>query len=128
MERSILLASWQSGDLERLPELLAEHATFSSPVTDYRGRREAAHILRLIADVLEDVENTGEWSSEDETVCAFAARVNGDHVEGMLREQRDERGRLVHVTLFLRPYRALRTAIQGMREQLATNPLPGSPA
>jgi hypothetical protein len=39
MERSIVLASWRSGDLEPLPELLAEHATFSSPVTTIAAGR-----------------------------------------------------------------------------------------
>jgi hypothetical protein len=85
-------------------------------------------MLRLIAAVLEDVESTRESSNRDETLCAFAARVNGERVDGILREQRDEPGRLVHVTLFLRPYRALGRAIDTMRERLAANPLPGSPA
>ena len=83
-------------------------------------------MLGLIARVLEDVEMTGEWDAEGETVCAFAARMHGEHLQGMLRERRDEAGRLVHVTLFLRPYRTLGRAIARMRELLAESPLPNS--
>ncbi len=36
-------------------------------------------MLGLIARVLEDVEMTGEWDAEGETVCAFAARMHGEH-------------------------------------------------
>jgi hypothetical protein len=126
MEGSVILPFWRSGDIDSLPDVLAERATFSSPVADYHGRANAAHVLGLIARVLEDVEKTGEWDAERETVCAFAARVHGDQLQGMLRERRDETGRLVHVTLFLRPYRTLGRAIERMRELLAESPLPRS--
>ena len=57
------------------------------------------------------------------TVSAFTARCQGNEMQGMLREQRDGSGALVHVTLFLRPYRALRAAIAQMGELLARNPV-----
>ena len=38
MEASLLLPLWRSGGAESLPHLLAEDATFSSPVTEYHGR------------------------------------------------------------------------------------------
>jgi hypothetical protein len=41
MQASVLLPLWRSGDIESLPHLLAEDATFSSPVTDYPGRASA---------------------------------------------------------------------------------------
>jgi hypothetical protein len=51
MEASVLLPLWRSGDVESLPDVLAEHATFSSPVTDHNGQAKAAHMLGLIARV-----------------------------------------------------------------------------
>jgi hypothetical protein len=51
---------WRSGDVESLPDVLAERATFSSPVADYNGKRKAAHILGLIARVLDDVDLRGD--------------------------------------------------------------------
>jgi hypothetical protein len=126
MEESLILRSWRSGETDSLPDALAEHATFSSPVTDYHGRKDAAHMFGPIALVLEDVEKTAEWHNGRETVRAFTARVDDDDLQGVLRERRDETGRLVHVTLFLRPYRSLGKAIERMRELLADSPLPSS--
>jgi hypothetical protein len=51
-------------------------------MADYHGRADAAHALGLISRVLEDIEETGEWISERETVSAFAAQANGEHCRG----------------------------------------------
>src|ERR1017187_4831807 len=67
MEASVLLPPWRSGDVESLPDVLAEHATFSSPVADHNGQAKTAHMLGLIARVLEDVEKTAQWNAERET-------------------------------------------------------------
>jgi len=48
MEASVLLPLWRSGDVESLPDVLAEHVTFSSPVTDHNGQAKAAHMLGLL--------------------------------------------------------------------------------
>jgi hypothetical protein len=126
MEESMVLRIWRSGDINSLSDVLARRATFSSPVADYHGRANAAHMLGLIARVLDDVAQSGEWGAERDTVRAFTARVDDDHLQGMLHERRDETGRLVHVTLFLRPYRTLGKAIERMRALLADSPLPAT--
>ncbi len=82
MQGSVILPLWQSGDIDALPGVLAERMTFSSPVADYHGRAHAAHVLGVIAHVLEDVEQTEEWDAERETVCAFAAKVHREHLGG----------------------------------------------
>jgi hypothetical protein len=128
MTASSILPAWQSGDTGALPALLAEQATFSSPVADYRGRADAAHMLTLIAGVIENLQPTRSWQADGETVSAFIGRAVGRDLEGMLREQRDETGRLVQVTLFLRPYRALGVAIERMAELMAESPLPSRPS
>lgn len=119
----MIFQAWQSGDTGALKGLLAENATFSSPVTDYVGSQNASHVLGLIAQVLEDVRPGPEWNTGDETVSAFTARCQGAEMQGMLREQRDASGALVHVTLFPRPYRTLRAAIARMGELLDRNPV-----
>ncbi|TQM13644.1 nuclear transport factor 2 family protein [Pseudonocardia kunmingensis] len=119
-----VLDVWRSGRTDRLAGLVADDVVFSSPAADYRGRDAACHVLGLVARVLEQVERTAEWGSGDETVAAFTARVADGQLHGMLRERRDHAGALLHVTLFLRPYRTLRVAIGRMRELLEDEPLP----
>jgi hypothetical protein len=125
---SSILPAWQSGDTSSVSSLLAEKVIFSSPVADYRGRRDAAHMLELIGRVLEDIKRIEVWGGDRQRVCAFTARHAGDWLQGMLREEHDETGRLVHVTLFLRPYRTLGAAIGRMRELLVDFPLPSRAA
>ena len=119
----MILQAWRSGNTGALPGLLAKNATFSSPVADYAGRENASHVLGLIAQVLEDVRPGPEWNAGKGTVSAFTARFQGEEMQGMLREQRDASNALVHVTLFLRPYRTLRAAIARMGELLASSPV-----
>lgn len=119
---SSVLSAWRSGD--SLSDALADDVTFSSPVADYHGRPNASHILGLIAEVLEEVDQTAAWGDDRESVYAFTARVADHELQGIVREERAETGKLTHVTLFLRPYAVLRTAIGRMREALERSPLP----
>jgi hypothetical protein len=124
MDESLILPRWRTRDTGELADLLAADATFSSPVADYHGRENAAHLLSLIATVLDDVALVRGWGDERETVSAFTARVDDGELQGILREERGPAGTLVQVTLFLRPYPVLRAAIATMRERLADSPLP----
>ncbi|WP_345462515.1 hypothetical protein [Actinoallomurus oryzae] len=124
MNDSSVLSAWRSGDGDSLYDVLAEDVTFSSPVADYHGRPNASHLLGLIAELLEEVDQTGAYGDERDGVYAFTARVEDRRVQGIVREERAETGELTHVTLFLRPYAALRTAIGRMREALERSPLP----
>jgi hypothetical protein len=124
MDGSLILPVWQRRSTGALADLLAEDVTFSSPVTDYHGRENAAHMLSLIATVLDDVAPVRGWSDERESLSAFTARVDDGELQGMLREERGPAGTLVRVTLFLRPYPVLRAAIATMRQRLADAPLP----
>jgi hypothetical protein len=124
MEDSVILPVWQVGGIGMLADALADDVTFSSPAADYRGRENVAHMLELIATVLDDIAPVRGWGDTGERVSAFTARVQGEQVQGMLREERGPAGELVRVTLFLRPYRVLRMAIAQMGERLAVAPLP----
>jgi hypothetical protein len=124
MDSSVILPMWRTGGAAAQTDLLAEDATFSSPVADYHGRENAAHMIRLIATVLEDVAPVRRWGDERESLSAFTARVDGGELQGILREERGPGGKLVRVTLFLRPYPVLRAAIAKMQQRLADSPLP----
>jgi hypothetical protein len=124
MDGSVILPVWQGRGTGALTDLLAEDATFSSPVADYHGRENAAHMLGLIATVLDDVALVREWGDERESLSAFTARVDDGELQGIVREERGPAGALVRVTLFLRPQAVLRAAIATMRLRLADSPLP----
>ncbi|MFE3103416.1 nuclear transport factor 2 family protein [Nocardia tengchongensis] len=124
MIESRILQVWQSKDATQLPALLAEEATFSSPVADYHGRARAAHLLATIATVLDSVHQTRQWTDGQQGMFAFTARFADHDLEGVLREELSETGSLTHVTLFLRPYRALRAAIAEMARRLEDSPPP----
>lgn len=113
-------------DGDALADLLAEDVIFSSPVADYHGRPDVVHLLGLIARVLQEPVATGTAWDDFSRFTTLTARVEGHAVEGVLRERHDETGRLVHATLFLRPFRSLQTAIAAMGGLLAAAPLPST--
>lgn len=121
---SSIVAAWQSGDFDSLAADLTDTVTFSSPVADYHGREKVTHLLRLIAQTLEEIDPTRTWDDGRESVYAFTARVDGHQLEGMVREERTATGELVRATLFLRPYAVLRTAMKRMQGLLEQSPLP----
>ncbi|MBB5915685.1 hypothetical protein BJY24_004597 [Nocardia transvalensis] len=124
MTDSLILRAWQSKDSTQLPALLDEEAIFSSPVADYHGRTRAAHLLATIATVLDSVHQTRQWTDGREGIFAFTARFDDRELQGMLWEELSDSGSLTHVTLFLRPYRALRAAIAEMARRLEDSPPP----
>ncbi|MFB8003515.1 hypothetical protein [Nocardia sp. NPDC056000] len=124
MTDSLVLRVWQSKDATPLPSLLAEEAIFSSPVADYHGRARAAHLLGTIATVLDSVQQTRQWTDGQQGMFAFTARFADHELQGVLREELSDTGSLTHVTLFLRPYRALRAAIAEMARRLEDSPPP----
>ncbi|WP_280398976.1 nuclear transport factor 2 family protein [Nocardia carnea] len=128
MADSPVLTTWRTGDTDSLAEILAPDAVFSSPVADYRGRPAVLHMLGLISQVLHEPGAVRRWSRDHDTVYRFRAHVAGAEVQGMLHEERDEAGRLVHITLFLRPYSSLREAIRAMARLLEQSPLDEPPA
>jgi hypothetical protein len=110
MDDSLILPVWRTGATGALTDLLAEDVTFSSPVADYHGRENAAHMLGLIATVLEDIDQGRGWGDGREWLSAFTARVDDAELQGILREERNPAGQLMQVTLFLRPQPVLRAA------------------
>lgn len=108
-----------------LEELLTESVRFHSPVADYEGRADVAHLLSLIAGVLSDVRPTRELTDEAGTTTFITGHVQDHAFDGVLDERLDEQGRVADATLMLRPLVVLRVAIDAMRSGLEVDPLPG---
>jgi hypothetical protein len=109
-----------------LSERLAEDVRFHGPVADYEGRADVAHLFTTIAGVMEEVEPVRELGLGSECATFVAGRVRGRTIEGVVDEHHDDEGRVVQVTLMLRPLAALEGAVAAMRSALAASPLPSS--
>jgi hypothetical protein len=122
--QSKLLALLQPDDQSRPQPPLSEEIIFQSPVKDYRGPADVAHILSTIGDVLDQIDVQRELTADREIVTIIIARHRGQQMNGMLHEIHDANGRVERVTLLLRPLSTLRQAIAGMVAALEQSPLP----
>jgi hypothetical protein len=121
---SLLLPLLRSPNRGVLDGVLAESVRFHSPVADYDGRADVAHLLSLIASVVSDLRATRELTHGYATTTFITGRVQSHALDGVLDERLDEHGRLVEATLLLRPLGALRVAIEAMRAGFEEDPLP----
>jgi hypothetical protein len=109
-------AGIEAGDMDAAIALLDDEVVFHSPVVyaDYIGRDAVAPILHGVAMVFEDFRYLAEFSSEDGHVLHFAARV-GDRALDGIDMLRIEAGKVVELTVMVRPY----SALTQLRERMA---------
>ncbi len=105
---------------------LSEDVIFHSPVRDYGGRADVAHILMTIGDVLDEIEARGELVADGQVVTFITAAHAARRMSGVLHETHDALGRVEDATLLLRPLSALLDAITAMRTALERSPLPST--
>ena len=110
-----LLSAIREGDREALAEMVADDVVFHSPATTYRGRDQVVDVLALTGSVLEDATATREV----ETVTFVKGRSEGDELDGVLVEIKDDDGRIAEITLLLRPLAAVQKAVVRMARALA---------
>ena len=110
----------------QLHDALSQNVVFHSPVRDYRGRADVAHILMTIGGVLDEIEARRELVAERQVITIITA-VHGDHrMSGILDETHDAVGQVERATLLLRPLSTLLEAITAMRAALERSPLPST--
>jgi hypothetical protein len=122
--QSKLIPLLQAGRETGFHDVLSDQVEFHSPVTDYRGPADVAHLLATIRGLLDGIEVQRELSIERETITVMTASRDGRRIDGMLDEIYDERGLVKSATLMLRPLAALREAIADMADALEHSPLP----
>lgn len=125
--QSKLLPLAQRGTENRLHNALREDVVFHSPVRDYHGRADVAHILMTIGRVLDKFESQRELVAERRVVTIISATYAHHRMSGVLHETYDARGRVEQATLLLRPLSTLLDAITAMRAALEQSPLPSTP-
>jgi hypothetical protein len=104
--------------------LLAPDVTFHSPVADYAGAQDVAHLLAAIGRCVTDIEVGRQYVDGTHRVTVFSGHVSEHAVDAVLIQQTDVDGRVREATLMLRPLAGLRRAVGLMREALALDPLP----
>jgi len=124
--QSKLLLLVQPNPETGLHAALGEDVVFHSPVRDYRGRADVAHILMTIGRVLDKIEAEREFVAERHLVTIINASYRDRRMTGVLAETSDASGRLECATLLLRPLSALLEAITAMRAALEQSPLPSA--
>ncbi|WP_219414289.1 nuclear transport factor 2 family protein [Pseudonocardia nigra] len=120
---SDVLAADSPAAVERL---LSADVVFHSPVADYTGRADVAHLLATIARCVHDVREGHGFLDGGRSATEFTGRVGDQAVDGVLIQRIDADGLLAEATLLLRPLAALRTAVGLMRDALAAAPLPSA--
>jgi len=108
----------------RLPDALTNQVVFQSPVRDYHGRENVAHILMTIGVVLDEIEVESQLAVDCQLVTVIRVVHADKRMSGVLIEIHDALGRVEHATLLLRPLSALLNAIGAMRAALERSPLP----
>jgi hypothetical protein len=96
-------------DLDVLAPLIADELTFSSPALfrPKRGKTEASPLLRDVLATLRDYRVMRTWVDGREVLLEFEASAGGRALQGIDRISLDERGRMTHLTVYVRPYRGL---------------------
>lgn len=112
----------ESGDLERLGELLADDVVFHSPVLHrpVEGRDTAVLYLTGAHSVLvnEHWRYDREIVDGDEVVLEFVTEVDGRHVNGVDMIRFDGAGRISDFKVMIRPRTALELVHAKMAELL----------
>ena len=112
--QSKLLALLQPDDQSRAGEALSDEVVFHSPVRDYHGRADVAHLVSTIAGVVNEIIAEREFAADREIVTIITASHGGRLMDGVLYETHDTAGRIERATLLLRPLSTLRQAIAEM--------------
>ncbi|HTN32691.1 MAG TPA: nuclear transport factor 2 family protein [Marinobacter sp.] len=120
------LQRWHSmlltGDLTKLPELLAPSAVFRSPMahTPYPGAPVVSMILNTVSKVFEDFKYHRELASADglSVVLEFSARVGDKQLKGIDMIQFDETGKIIDFEVMIRPASGLQALGTEMGKRL----------
>jgi SnoaL-like domain len=101
--------------------LLADDVVFRSPAVfkPYEGVQTVGTILRTVAEVFEDFRYTDELDNADTHALVFEARVGDKQLQGLDLIRLGEDGRIVELTVMVRPASGLIALAERMGPALA---------
>ena len=104
-------AAVEAGDHAAVVATLSEDVVLESPVsfTPFRGREQVAALLAVVMEVFEDFRYTDELHGPGGAVhgLVFRTRIGDREAEGIDIVRHDDRGRVEHLTVMVRPASAL---------------------
>ena len=115
----------EAKDLDLLRETLDEDVVLHSPILfkGFEGREMAMLVLSNVIEVFEDFRYLDEVHGEDTVVLRFAAKVDDKYeIEGIDYLTLDSAGRVIDLTVFLRPLSAVHAFNELMVARLGAAP------
>lgn len=114
--------AFEARDLGRLTELLADDASFHSPVISdpgFEGRESVAKLLEIALDVLTDVEYTHELGDENAHLLVSNARVLGKPIKTTTLLEFAEDGKIREIWVMARPLVGVAAIAEAVGSRLA---------
>jgi hypothetical protein len=113
-------AAVESGEIEAVPELLAEDIVFHSPVTfhPFIGREAVSRLLGIVFETFEDFQYTDALEMDGGHALIFRTSVGGREIEGIDLFRLDQDGLIADFTVMLRPLSGLMPFAQVMAEKV----------
>ena len=118
-------AAVEAGNVDQVPELFHEHATFRIPVLfrPYEGRDQLLKVLRAAEQVLGTsggfrYVHQLEDPHDRVGILEFATEVDGKQVEGIDKLTFDEDGLITELKVMIRPASALQLVGAKMAQEL----------
>ncbi len=113
----------ETKDVELMTETLREDVVLHSPILfrGFEGRDVVGQVLTHVAATLEDLTYVDELVGEDSVCLRFKAKVGELELEGIDYLQLDADGKVVDLTVFMRPLSALTAFNERMKERLGVS-------
>jgi hypothetical protein len=113
-------AAVEAEDFSGFESLFAEDATFNSPVVfrPYEGRDAIRVILGAVVQVFEDFRYLAHVDDGQTAFLMFEARVGDRELQGVDILRFDADGRIVELTVMVRPRSGMNALAERMRELL----------
>jgi ketosteroid isomerase-like protein len=120
MRSDAFRAAAEAKDFSRVDELFTVDAVFRSPVVfrPYEGREAIKVVLGAVITVFEDFRYTAQLESGDTAVLVFETRIGEREVQGVDILRFDSEGRVVELTVMVRPMSGMHALAERMRELL----------
>jgi len=110
----------ESKDIELMTETLREDVVLHSPILfrGFEGRDVVGQVLTHVAATLEGLTYVDELIGENSVCLRFKARVGDRELEGIDFLELDDDGKVIELTVFMRPLSAINAFNEQMKARL----------